>query len=46
MGGAGVGLYIVKSRVQALKGNVKVVDSEFGNIGTTIRIELPFKNKK
>lgn len=46
MGGAGVGLYIVKSRVQALKGNVKVVDSEFGNVGTTIRIELPFKNKK
>mgnify|MGYP003055831782 FL=1 len=46
MGGAGVGLYIVKSRVQALKGNVKVVDSEFGNIGTTIRVELPFKNKK
>ena len=42
-GGAGIGLYIVKTRVESLKGNVKVIDSEFGDIGTTIRIELPFK---
>ena len=43
MGGAGVGLYIVKSRVEALKGKVMVVDSNFEEFGTTIRIELPFK---
>lgn len=42
-GGAGLGLYIVKTRVESLKGTVKVVDSEFGEIGTTIKIVLPFK---
>ncbi|MGN0514092.1 MAG: sensor histidine kinase, partial [Lachnospiraceae bacterium] len=42
-GGAGIGLYIVKTRVESLKGSVKVIDSEFGNIGSTIRVELPFK---
>ena len=42
-GGAGIGLYIVKTRVESLKGNVKVIDSEFGDLGTTIRVELPFK---
>ena len=42
-GGAGIGLYIVKTRVESLKGKVFVTDSEFGEIGTTIRIELPFK---
>lgn len=42
-GGAGIGLYVVKTRVESLKGNVKIVDSEFGDIGTTIRVELPFR---
>ena len=42
-GGAGVGLYIVKTRVESLKGSVSIVDSEFGSIGTTIKIVLPFK---
>ena len=42
-GGAGIGLYIVKTRVESLKGNVKIIDSEFGDVGTTIRVELPFK---
>ena len=42
-GGAGVGLYIVKTRVQSLGGSVAVVDSEFGDIGTTIKITIPFK---
>lgn len=42
-GGAGIGLYIVKTRVQALGGTVEVVDSEFGEIGTTIKITIPFK---
>lgn len=43
-GGAGVGLYIVKTRVESLKGKVYITDSEFGDVGTTIRIELPFKH--
>ena len=42
-GGAGIGLYVVKTRVESLKGRVDVVDSEFGVYGTTIRIVLPFK---
>lgn len=42
-GGAGIGLYIVKTRVESLQGNVSIIDSEFGNTGTTVRIELPFK---
>ena len=42
-GGAGIGLYIVKTRVQSLGGSVSVVDSEFGEIGTTIKITIPFK---
>ena len=42
-GGAGVGLYIVKTRVESLRGTVSVVKSEFGNIGTSIKIAIPFK---
>ena len=42
-GGAGIGLYVVKTRVESLKGKVQVVDSEFGKVGTTIKITLPFK---
>lgn len=42
-GGAGIGLYIVKTRVESLRGTVSVVDSEFGEIGTTIKIVIPFK---
>lgn len=32
-GGAGIGLYVVKTRVESLKGKVEVVDSEFGKSG-------------
>ena len=42
-GGAGLGLYIVKTSVETLKGTVEVVDSEFGDIGATFKIVLPFK---
>lgn len=42
-GGAGVGLYVVQSRVKALKGKVFVTNSEFAPLGATIRIELPFR---
>ena len=42
-GGAGIGLYIVKTRVESLKGHIEIIDSEFGDIGTTVKIELPFK---
>lgn len=42
-GGAGVGLYIVRARVNSLKGKVTVVDSEFGSAGTTFEISIPLK---
>lgn len=42
-GGAGIGLYVVKTRVESLKGTVTVEDSEFGELGTTFKIVLPFK---
>lgn len=42
-GGAGLGLFIVKSRLEALKGTIQVVDNEFKPTGATFRIELPFK---
>lgn len=45
-GGGGVGLYIVRTRVESLKGTVNIIPSEFGNVGTTIEIMIPFKNNK
>ena len=43
-GGAGLGLFIVKTRIEALKGTVIVIDNEFTPSGATIKITLPFKN--
>lgn len=40
-GGAGIGLYIVEKRIEALKGTVEVVDSEY-KPGATFKIKLPF----
>lgn len=42
-GGAGLGLFIVKTRIEALKGTVEVVNNEFLPTGATIKITLPFK---
>lgn len=42
-GGAGLGLFIVKSRIEALKGTIELVDNELKPTGTTFKIELPFK---
>ena len=43
LGGAGIGLYIVKTRVESLKGKINVADSEFHPKGATFRISFPFK---
>ena len=40
-GGAGLGLFIVKTRIEALKGSIEVVRPEFRS-GTTFEITLPF----
>lgn len=42
-GGAGVGLYIVRTRVNSMRGRVVVTDSEFGDSGTTFEITIPLK---
>lgn len=42
-GGAGLGLYIVKTRVEALKGEIEVVENEFQPHGATFKITFPFK---
>ena len=42
-GGAGLGLFIIKSRLEALKGSIQVVENEFKPTGATFKIELPFK---
>lgn len=41
-GGAGIGLYMVKTRIEAMKGSVEIVDPEFQEGGATFRIVLPF----
>ncbi len=41
-GGAGIGLYVVEKRIEALKGNVELVESEFKPVGATFKIKLPF----
>jgi signal transduction histidine kinase len=44
-GGGGLGLWIVKSRVEALKGSVKIVDSVY-KTGTSVEVTFPFKPKR
>lgn len=44
-GGAGIGLYIVEKRIQALKGSVELVESEFKPTGATFKIMLPFNKE-
>ncbi len=43
-GGAGLGLFIVKTRIEALKGDIELVESELKPSGTTFKITLPFNN--
>ncbi|MBQ4477221.1 MAG: sensor histidine kinase [Bacteroidales bacterium] len=42
-GGAGIGLFTVKKRIEALKGEIKVVEPEYAAHGATFLITLPFK---
>ncbi|MDD3343620.1 MAG: HAMP domain-containing sensor histidine kinase, partial [Sulfurospirillaceae bacterium] len=41
-GGNGMGLYMVKTNLTAIKATIKVVDSEINN-GATFKLEIPFK---
>lgn len=40
-GGAGLGLYIVRTRLEAVHGSIALVDSELGT-GATFKITIPF----
>jgi signal transduction histidine kinase len=42
-GGAGLGLYIVKTRLEAVKGSIAVIDNEFKPRGATFEIIIPYK---
>lgn len=42
-GGAGIGLFTVKKRVEALNGDIRVVEPEYTEHGATFLITLPFK---
>ena len=42
-GGAGIGLFTVKKRIEALNGEIQVVEPEFVDHGATFLIILPFK---
>jgi len=44
-GGAGIGLYVVEKRIQALKGTVELVESEFKPTGATFKIKLPLNKE-
>lgn len=41
-GGAGIGLYMVKTRIEAMQGNIEVTEPEFSPTGATFKIMLPF----
>jgi signal transduction histidine kinase len=42
-GGAGMGLYMVKTRIEAMQGEIEVVENELKPTGATFKIKLPFK---
>ncbi|HEY0743538.1 MAG TPA: sensor histidine kinase [Chryseosolibacter sp.] len=44
-GGAGIGLYVVEKRIEALKGTVEVAESEF-KPGATFKITFPFNKNE
>ncbi len=42
-GGAGIGLYVVKTRIEDMKGKIELIENELKPTGATFKIELPFK---
>jgi signal transduction histidine kinase len=44
LGGAGIGLFTVKKRIEALKGTVEVTENELKPTGATIKIVLPYSS--
>ncbi|MGE5406457.1 MAG: ATP-binding protein [Methanosarcina sp.] len=42
-GGSGLGLFIVKTRIEALKGKIELIENEFEPTGATFKITFPFR---
>jgi len=42
IGGNGMGLYMIQTNLNAIKGNIELSDSELEN-GATFKLQLPFK---
>ena len=41
-GGAGMGLYTVKTRIESMQGTIEVIENELKPTGATFKIKLPF----
>jgi signal transduction histidine kinase len=41
-GGTGMGLYMIRTNINAVHGSIEAIDSEL-NEGATLKITLPFK---
>lgn len=42
IGGAGMGLYMARTRIEAMGGEIEVIENEFKPTGATFKITLPF----
>jgi signal transduction histidine kinase len=42
-GGAGMGLFIIKTRLEAIQGSIELVENRFKPDGATFKITFPFK---
>lgn len=45
-GGAGLGLYIIKTRLEAVQGNIEIVESDFSPDGVTFSLTIPYLRGK
>ena len=44
LGGAGLGLYIIRSRLESIKGSITLEENEFKPTGATFKIIIPLKD--
>ena len=42
-GGAGMGLFIIKTRLETIQGSIELIDNQFKPTGATFKITFPFK---
>lgn len=44
LGGLGIGLYIVRTRLASINGSIEVIENEFKPTGATFKITIPLEN--